>query len=322
MHWTRAGMIIAALAASSTVGCPEDPFPEPIPTGCVTDVATGEHRFDCDDLRVDVSVPEACLDWPCGVILDVHGFTMDGDTQDLNTDLRALGRHYAYIVVQPTAPPGYMAETSWSPSDDERVLGALDDVVTAWHAASDRVHVTGFSQGGMMTWRMICHEAYRFASAAPISAAGVTVPGLDGCDVDHTLGCEFAGEEMPDIELPILYMHGHQDALVDFGCADAQREALVDVWDMGAGQEVSAGEGHTWTRYTSPNGTPFEFIEHDYLSPVSILDGHCFPGSDDHEVTLEDQLFGFACEDEDTFVWGEMVMDFFLHHPSPPADAS
>mgnify|MGYP001826039248 CR=1 FL=1 len=127
---------------------------------------------------------------------------------------------------------------------------------------------------------------------------------------------------MPSSELPILYMHGYQDVLIDYQCAEAQRQTLVDAWDLGSGEQLEADAGHTRTRYTSPNGTPFEYIEHDYVSPVTFLEGHCFPGSDDHEATLEDQLFGFACEDEDTFVWGEEVMDFFNTHPGSPAQAS
>jgi len=169
---------------------------------------------------------------------------------------------------------------------------------------------------------MICHESTRFASAAPGAAAGIQVPGLDGCDVDQTPGCAFAGDDMPEREIPVLYMHGYQDVLIDYQCAETQRQTLIDAWDLGAGEELSADAGHTWTRYESPHGTPFEFIEHDYVSPEVFLVGHCFPGSEDHEATLENQLFGFACEDEDTFVWGEEVIRFFDRHLGASETAS
>lgn len=322
MDRSHAAALAAAIAACAVVGCPGEPFPEPAPTGCVTDGAAGEHRLQCGGLRVDVSVPEPCLGAACGVILDVHGWTMDGDAQDANTGLRALGRQRDYIVVQPTAPPGFMAETSWSDADDAAVLAALDDVADSWHADPGRVHVTGFSQGGLMTWRMICHEADRFASAAPAAAAGVQLAGVDGCDIDQTPGCAFAGDEQPSTHLPILYLHGHHDALVDFQCAEAQRQTLVDAWGLGDPETLSTDAGHSRTRHTDPDGTPFEFLEHEYVSPVVFLEGHCFPGSDDHEATLDGQLFGFACEDEDTFVWGEEVIDFFdRHHHDLPADS-
>ena len=91
----------------------------------------------------------------------------------------------------------------------------------------------------------------------------------------------------------------------------------------GKHRSVAMGEQFTRTRYTSARGTPFEFIEHDYVSPsmvgvpplgVAIM-GHCYPGSEDWTPTEPDQLMAFGCQPKAEFHWGEQVMAFFMAHP-------
>jgi hypothetical protein len=46
-----------------------------------------------------------------------------------------------------------------------------------------------------------------------------------------------------------------------------------------------------------------------------VLRGHCYPGSKDLNATEPGQLFGFACTEPGTLVWGDVVMQFFRDHP-------
>ena len=63
------------------------PVDPPIPAGCVDDVATGDHVYQCADLKVDARIPAACQGPGCGLILVLHG-----DTDDLvpNFDARVI----------------------------------------------------------------------------------------------------------------------------------------------------------------------------------------------------------------------------------------
>jgi hypothetical protein len=70
---------------------------------------------------------------------------------------------------------------------------------------------------------------------------------------------------------------------------------------------------YTRTRWTNPRGVTFELIEHDYASSNTLVGGHCFPGSDD-PGGLAGQVASFACAKPSAFVWGEVVMQFFLAH--------
>ncbi len=267
-------------------------------TGCIDDTSPGQHTFMCDGFKYDVSVPPTCASG-CGLILDVHGATMDATMEDANTNMRALGAQHRFVVVQPNANPG-PPTSSWNPvTDDAKVFAFLQAALTAWTIDPKRVHMTGFSQGGMMTFRFLCKHADLFASMAP--AAGD--------------GCTFAPGDTPSREVPVLYMHGTTDNLVNFlSMAIPQRNEVVGGWQMNAGQIVASDANYSRTRYTSGAGTVFEFIAHNYFAKSAILGGHCYPGSTD-PGTAKGQLFAFACIGPSAFNWGDEVMNFFLAHP-------
>lgn len=289
--------------ADSTTG---GSLPPPVLDECITDGSPGEHVLTCGAFDYDVSIPEACLLAPCGLIMDVHGLSMSGDMQDANTDLRELGRQRGYIVVQPNANPAPPA-SSWNPGpDDVAVMEFMQRVAAAFHVDPDRLHFTGFSQGGFMSWRMVCAYADVLASVAPAAACGNDLPIAD---------CQFTADEQPSEPVDILYMHGVSDVLVSYDCAPVRRDAVVAAYGLGPEEVLVAGDGYTWTRHTGPDGTVLEFITHEYdAANTLVLGGHCFPGSDD-PGGAPGQLFSFACVDETDLHWGTAVVDFFDAHP-------
>lgn len=291
--------------ADSSTGEPE-PLPPPVLDECITDGSPGEHVFTCGAFDYDVSIPEACLLQPCGLIMDVHGLTMSGDMQDANTNLRELGRQRGYIVVQPNANPAPPA-ASWTPNvDDSALMAFMQRVAAAFHVDPDRLHFTGFSQGGFMSWRVVCAYADLLASVAPAAACGNDLPIAD---------CQFTQDEQPSVPVDILYLHGTDDVLVPYGCAPTRRDAVVAAYDLGPEELVADGAGYTWTRHTGPDGTVLEFVTHEYnAANTLLLGGHCYPGSDD-PGDAPGQLFSYACVDPTELHWGTMVIDFFDAHP-------
>jgi pimeloyl-ACP methyl ester carboxylesterase len=270
-----------------------------MPVGCVTDVTAGHHAFPCDGgITYDVEIPAACAIGGCGLVLDMHGFTMNATQEDSGTGMRALGQKNGYVVVQPNAPG---VPPSWDQATHiPLVFAFVQQIAQALVTDPKRAHVMGFSQGGGMTWRMICTHADYWASAAPLS-------GIEGC--------EFVAPSAPSREVPTLMVHGHKDNVVSFtGIAVPQRDAALAFWKDGMGTKIGGDGTFTSTRYTTSAGTPFEFWEHDYVAGSAILGGHCFPGGTDVGLSP----FQFGCSPPDSFVVGETVMAFFLAHPMTP----
>jgi pimeloyl-ACP methyl ester carboxylesterase len=315
------------------------PIPAPTPVGCVTDVTPGLHQFNCDTTIDIVSIPEQCSKTACGVIVDVHGGMMSSQMEDKNTNLRALGNQHGYIVIQPNALQNpvllnqrlFVADTPTAPADDTRVMDILTQVIQAFHADKNRIHMAGFSEGAFMTWRWFCQHSDLLASVAPGAAAwkcGVLAnAGLTPPEV----GCEMSGASVPAHDIPVLYMQGMKDGLVDPKCADTWlRSNVLTALKLGTGQTIAGDPAfqtteYVRTRYLDPAGVPFEYIQHQYTSDSSFffpIVGHCYPGSTDLAVTppaqtviQPDQIMSFGCKEKCDFNWGEEVIRFFMAHP-------
>jgi len=278
---------------------------------CFPDTTPGHHVYPCDGIDYDVEVPTSCPPAGCGIIVDVHGLTMSAAMQDANTGMRARGTAAGFVVVQPNANPD-PPQASWNTSDDAKIYDFLTRAIAVYAIDPDRVHFTGFSQGGFMTWRFLCAHADVFASVAPAAAASNCV---------GTPACSFTGTDVPSREIPVLYMHGRMDQnYIPWSCAQPQVDAMVSAWGLTSVGIVASSPTYTRERFTDASGTVVEFLAHDYYSNAlfileqSRLLGHCFPGSTD-PGGQPGQLFPFRCEQPASFVWGQEVVDFFVAHP-------
>jgi len=283
---------------------PPAPYPPPAPDDCITDVTPGHQSLNCEGLSWELTVPDSCLTAACGLIMDVHGFGMNGTLQAAHSKLDTIAPPKGFIVAQPSAPGGLLS-SSWTSANDDQVFAIMQRIISVWHVDAKRVHFDGYSMGGWMTWRFICKHADILASAAPLSAGADGVSG----------SCAFSGAEMPSRELPIFYTHGTTDGLVPFAGATKRRDELIAVWSLDQSEVVSEGPDYQWTRYTNANGTVFEFTQHDWECGFTLgsiaLKGHCFPGVGKTNEFLGCESTGMT----NAFNWGEEVLKFFIAHP-------
>jgi len=292
-----------ALTRERVTACDDGPIATvaidpPATQDCLDDVSAGDHTFVCGDVSFLLKVPERCTEYACGLIVDVHGGTMSAEQMRDVTELDELAPPCDYIVLHPseTSPlvPGFMETSQWKQDggDDPKIRSFIDETLEAFQVDRDRVHFTGFSLGGGMSWRFICDHGELFTSVAPIAA---------------TIDCATGGL---DPEFPILYMHGHSDAVEGYAAGEALVEAVADGMGMGSEREELEGDDlYTRYRYENDRGTTLDFIEHDYGGQPA-LDGHCVPGG----VDLEGP-FATTCQTpagEAHLRWGELVLDWFL----------
>jgi poly(3-hydroxybutyrate) depolymerase len=286
---------------SGSGGAEPAPFEPPVADDCITSPVAGHQQLTCDGLVFELNVGESCLTQACGLIMDVHGFGMNGPLMEGHTKLAALATSEGYIVVQPSAP-GAILTSAWNNTHDELVYKIMHRVIDVFHVDRKRVHFDGYSMGGWMTWRFICKHSDELASAAPIAAGAGPVGN----------SCAFAGEEMPAREIPIFYTHGRTDGLVPFTGAVTERDALLAAWYPGVSPTVVAeASDYKWERWTNANGAVFEFAQHDWTCDFVLgatqLKGHCFPGSEHKPIV--------GCGTDNAFNWGQEVLKFFKAHP-------
>jgi polyhydroxybutyrate depolymerase len=192
---TRAG------ASGRSAGCATGA--EPMTSGTIDLAYGGVQRSYV--LHVPAGAPTGALP----LVVSLHGYSLSGSEQESLTGMDKLADSEGFLIAYPN---GVGNPTDWNAGaccsaasegdrDDEGFLSSVTDDVGA-RACVDltRVYVTGFSNGGMMTGRLACDLADRFAAAATVS--GTLIIPLDMC--------------RPSRPIPFMHIHGNADPLVPY----------------------------------------------------------------------------------------------------------
>jgi prepilin-type processing-associated H-X9-DG protein len=313
MRWLV--IVLVLLVACGTVGDDDGPGVDapvadpPVPSGCIDDVATGDHEYTCEGLAVDARIPAACQASGCGLVLVLHGDTGNGLLMDGHVELRRRGEAAGYVVVAPTGPPfgqGFPGST-WERENDASLVAIVEQFRDVFRIDPKKIHVTGFSRGSFVTWRLLCDHADLFASAAPAGGGDGSGFGEETC---------FSQGRAPARELPIIFLMGRTDASVGFPSLTRIRDAVVADYGASGPTMITGDAGYRHDRFTGTG--VIETFEHSYETapdgPFASARGHCIPGS-----TTDPQApqYAIPCVLPNSFVWGEAVMTFFLAHPMP-----
>ena len=262
---------------------------------CGHELVAGFAQLDCEGVTFDIATPEVCSVSPCGLIVDVHGDTASGALAEQHTGMQELGNAAGYVVVQPNAPgPIWDHEV-----DDGLIRAFLERLIEGLKLDRDRVHIGGFSRGGWMTWRFVCNHADLIASAAP-AGAGASYPEDQN---SPGVSCDFDASGFPSQEVDVLYVHGRSDPDVPFETALLQRDLVISSWDMTEADILVNEPDYRWTRWASPQGPIFEFLEHDWQG--GVLGGHCYPGGSGM----------VGCGTDTAVSYGKAALQFYIDHP-------
>ena len=140
---------------------------------------------------------------PTPVVLALHPFATNGPTMARISGLGHTADREGFLLAYPDGT-GRGALLRWDlgaageDSDLGYLAGVLDDLEAVAHVDPKRVYATGFSNGGMMCYRLASELSGRVAAIAPVAGTMTTATILAGRPV------------------PVLHFHGTEDKLVSY----------------------------------------------------------------------------------------------------------
>jgi polyhydroxybutyrate depolymerase len=195
-----------AAAERPPLGDAKDPSP-----GCASLAAPGSGRRRMGiggiDRDYDLVVPDG-LDGAAPLLLALHGFMMTSAGMATMTGMSELAQREGFVVAYPQgigAPTSWNAGTCCAQNDPERpdlefMARLIDDLETILCIDRSRVYAAGFSNGGMLAYRMACAMSDRIAAIGAVS--GSLAGPLEQC--------------APSRPVALLHVHGTADPIVPF----------------------------------------------------------------------------------------------------------
>lgn len=176
-------------------------------------LAPGDHerRLQVDDLKRSYLVhvpPDLDLNQPVPVVLIYHGAGMNARMMPRFTGLNPKADAAGFVAVYPNGTglgelllvfnaAGTPEKPFGSRADDVKFTRLLlDDLATVLKVDPARVYATGFSNGGMLCYRLAAELPDRIAAIAPVS------------------GAQALQEFKPTRPIPIIHLHGGADLVV------------------------------------------------------------------------------------------------------------
>lgn len=248
------------------------------------------NRIVCDGIHWEFSRrPDGCGEG-CRFIVDIHGKAMNASDQKELTRFEVYDPNSRYIVLRPRAPdPGWFRFRAWTvtrgmiPARDPAQIDAaatinrysgvaafLREVVEKWGGKKPVIHVSGFSQGALLSWWLACHHPGLITSIAPVAYSLVEKLCPNG----------------PSPRVAVFYTHGVCDRMDLYGSGPLRTWALLTGGpprpDPGQALEDEACQGrHSWHEAVSKDGVPLEMVSHGFLTSKRHFylntAGHCLP---------------------------------------------
>ncbi len=309
-------LLFAALACARTTPTPT-PVPQSTPISTVV-ISPNEDvertlNFGGIERSYILHVPSSYDgSKPTPLMLSFHGGGGNAENQKRLTDDNELSDEQGFIVVYPNGTGKLNNVLTWNGGnccgyatrnnvDDVGFVRALvAELQSQYNIDPKRIYATGFSNGGILSYRLACEAADIFAAIAPVSGT----LNYDGCK--------------PSEPVSVIHFHGTDDTHVPY--------------NGGIGEDSLAGVPFTSVAYsvnfwleadqcaTVPESETYSDIQHDsYLNCAggaavelyTIIGGkHARPGSDGPAGPNGD-------EPTQTISASEIIWEFFAAHPKP-----
>lgn len=231
---------------------------------------------DGETRSYDVLRPLGSVGKAAPLVVDLHGAGSNGDQQRLISGWQAIAESDGLVVVWPDGIANVWnggtccgSAVTNDVDDVGFILAVVAQIMAEVNIDGGRVYVTGLSNGGAMTQRLVCEAAGTFAAAAPMAFP-----------VPYT---NFALDCNPSESVPVLSFMGLTDTLVPYsgaapsfagwreknGCdAAGAAPEITEVHGGGSCSiDTSCSEAGVEVGLCSVNGSTFD-------PPGDVYDGH------------------------------------------------
>ncbi len=215
--------------------------------------------FDGMQRYYNVHVPELYGTDSVPLIIAIHGWARSPELMEKHTHLSDKADEEGFIVVYPKGTGSTLAwNTENEGINDAGYINALIDTMVANYAIdTNRIYVTGFSNGAELTYKVAQEYGQKIAAIAPVAA-------------DY-----WNNEQEPVKEMPIITFHAKNDGSVPISTVQPVLDNWIDFNNTSSIPDtfylVEGATGIRWINEESKNNIVF------FLTDVG---GHSWPGGE------------------------------------------
>ena len=199
------------------------------------------------------------------LLFSIHGLGSNMDFNFNYTKFDQLAETENFILVHPNA-----LNKSWSTSTDNNldiifIQNLIDYLENEYNVNSQRIYVTGMSNGGFFSLALACHVSGKIAAVSSVTGT-MYRPAINSCQ--------------PSKPVPVLQIHGTEDNIVNYSTV----ENVIEFWTQHNNTELSVissilpdidpTDGSTVEKFVYTNGDEGVEVHH-----LKIIGGsHQWPG--------------------------------------------
>src|ERR1035437_8735898 len=167
-----------------------------------------------ESIQVGTTTRQMIVYAPVGIqqnrplVISMHGMNQTMTDQKNQTQFQSVAAANNFVLVFPQS-----IGTQWQlygTTDTDFILAIIDEMYKRYGIDRDRVYLSGFSMGGMMTYYAATMIADKIAAFAPVSGYLMSGPNTNSSR-----------------PIPIIHVHGMDDGTVTYSNAQSHIDAWV-----------------------------------------------------------------------------------------------
>lgn len=141
------------------------------------------------------------------LVITMHGLGQTMQDQKNQTQFESVAKDNNFVLVYPEAID--KSWQLWGTTDTDFILAIIDEMYNRYKIDRDRVYLSGFSMGGMMTYYAATKIADKIAAFAPVTGFLMGGPNTNSAR-----------------PIPIIHVHGENDDFVPY----SRVQECLDAW--------------------------------------------------------------------------------------------